>query len=429
VNWQTLLAIDFDKWAARTYAANFPGVRVECGPVCDYIDALPDADVILGGPPCQPHSHAGKRKASADARDCGPDFVAAIRKVRPRMFLMENVPGLLSSEGGRYWQALYASMEDAGYVVAFQVQDAVSFGVPQFRERSWVWGIRRDLYVNGIRHQWPRATHAWPPPSPCMFGAALLPGVTVRQALGVSAVGIRRMGGANSQQERYGHTYEPDEPGPTVNAMGKGGGDGLWLTVIGGGSNPHYAGEARTERDITDEPSTTIAAAHTHNALPGVVEYRWSDAYRAKHPPIDPDAPCQTVVGQWHKGEPNGCLAVDAPAHTIGAGSREPIQNWKSKGYIRRLLPAECARLQSCPDDFAWPDGIGKTNQYKVIGNGWACGHAAHLSRALAAADPDSRTVCDLFCGGGLGACGWHQRYWASPRPAPAATEGTVANG
>lgn len=69
-------------------------------------------------------------------------------------------------------------------------------------------------------------------------------------------------------------------------------------------------------------------------------------------------------------------------------------------------------RLQSCPDDFRWPEGISRTAMYRVIGNGWACGHAAAFSRALALADPDSRTVMDLFSGGGLGAVGWHQRYW-----------------
>jgi site-specific DNA-cytosine methylase len=78
--WHTILAIDFDRWAAETYRANFPGVRVECGAVADWIDHLPGCDVLLGGPPCQPHSHAGKRQASKDKRDCGPDFVGAVER-------------------------------------------------------------------------------------------------------------------------------------------------------------------------------------------------------------------------------------------------------------------------------------------------------------------------------------------------------------
>jgi DNA-cytosine methyltransferase len=439
--WRTILAIDFDRWAAETYRANFPGVRVECGAVVDWIDHLPGCDVLLGGPPCQPHSHAGKRQASKDKRDCGPDFAASVERGKPRQFLMENVEGLMSSEGGRYAQRLMARLEAAGYVVEVRVQDAVSFGVPQFRVRCWWWGIRRDLYVNGMRHCWPVPTHVWPlPETPCMFGAALLPGVTLRQALGLGSGIIFRKRGVNMGERPPFTTDEPsmtvmggdgaggstgamylkshadapvsvDRPATTLRSGGAGH-DDCCLRIIGGGTNPHYAGEARTERDITDEPSTTIAAHHTHNALPKVMEHRWSDAYHQKHPPINPDEPSQTVQAQWHKGEPNGVLRVDAPCDTITAGSREPIQNWKSKGYRRRLIVPECLRLQSAPDDFIWPDGISKTNQYKVVGNGWASGHGAKFSEALAAADPDARTVVDLFCGGGLGACGWHGRYW-----------------
>lgn len=412
MNWHTLLAIDFDKWAAATYRANFPETRVECGPVSDLIDRLVEADVVLGGPPCQPHSHAGKRQASKDTRDCGPDFVAAIGKVRPRAFLMENVPGLLTSEDGRYFQRMYAAMEAQGYVVQYRTQDAVNFGVPQFRERLWVWGIRRDLYVDGIRHCWPMHTHAWPPPETnVLFGTPLLPGVTVGEALGLDGWIKQRMGAGFIERGGERRMVPTCEPAPTV---------GDWRSrkhfvrrVIGGGTNPHFAGEARTERDITDEPSTTIPAHHTHNAVPGVVEYRWSDAMLQKHPPASPASPAPTILGKFYKGGAEGLLEIDAPSHTIGAGSREPIQNWKGKGYVRRLTPLECMRLQSAPNDFRWPEKISKTAMYKICGNGWSCAHAAAFSAAFAKADPDSRTVIDLFCGGGLGACGWHQRFWS----------------
>jgi hypothetical protein len=81
------------------YRANFPGVRVECGPVATTSTRVPDADVILGGPPCQPFSDAGENEGEADDRDCIPDFCAAVeRKSRPRQFLMENVRGLLKEK-------------------------------------------------------------------------------------------------------------------------------------------------------------------------------------------------------------------------------------------------------------------------------------------------------------------------------------------
>ncbi len=76
----------------------------------------------------------------------------------------------------------------------------------------------------------------------------------------------------------------------------------------------------------------------------------------------------------------------------------------------------ECARLQSVPDDFRWPEGISKTAMYRIVGNGQACQHVAHLARAMLAADPESKTMIDLYCGGGLGAMGWHQRYCSYER-------------
>jgi hypothetical protein len=79
---------------------------------------------------------------------------------------------------------------------------------------------------------------------------------------------------------------------------------------------------------------------------------------------------------------------------------------------VRRLSPRECARLQSVPDSFIWPEKLTKTAMYRIVAHGWACGIAKALSAALAAADPLSRTCVDLFCGGGLGACGWHGRAW-----------------
>lgn len=381
--WQTILAIDYDKHAAATYAANLPGVEVRCANMANEIDRLPYADVITGGFPCQPHSLAGKRKASADERDCGPDFVLAIAKVKPRMFLGENVKGLLSSENGTYLQRLLASMEDAGYVVQFRVLDAVNFGAPQFRSRVWFWGIRRDVYESGIQHLWPSPTHSWPwPETGGLFdGSQLKRAVTVGQALGIDdnarAIGAGR------------HDVTP-----------------------------------KTVRDITNEPSVALVGQwQGHQQVE--IEYRWSDEMYSKHPPASPASPASTVQAKWYKGGAEGLLAVEktiaSPSDTITnggteTGGAEPIAHAKRQGYFRRLTPGECLRLMTAPDDFVFPASVKKTNQYKVIGNGW-CSIMGHVfAQAFAKADPESRTVIDLFCGGGLGACGWHGRFWSYER-------------
>jgi site-specific DNA-cytosine methylase len=486
----TLLAIDSDKWACGTYRANFPDVRVECGKVADFVSSLPDCDVILSGPPCQPFSDAGENEGESDERDCIPDFIAAVAAKRPRQFLMENVRGLLKSRHWPYFCRVIEQLESLGFRVEWKLLDAVNFGVPQFRERVWVWGIRSDI---AARHCWPKPTHSWPPPDPCMFGAALLAGITVRDALGMDGL-LRRDRGAgliDRGGERRDHpTDEPspsiaagqhasgprltlmidtkqhrtlrpadepattvgsddrriliqshadpaqdiDRPAPTLRSGGNGH-DGRCLRVIGGGSNPHFIGDVRTGRDITDEPSPTIPCGdHFGNVLPQIeydhgvatmdrpsptikaggnydasgkqgggcppiVAYHWSDAMLEKHPPASPASPAPTVQAKWAKGGAEGLLAVT---------------KWKQKGelWVRRPTPLECLRLQSGPDDFRWPDSIPKTHAYRVVGNGWASRMGAVFSDAIHAADPLSRTVIDLFCGGGLGAVGWHGRAW-----------------
>lgn len=498
---KTILAIDSDKWAVETYRANFPGVCVECGPVANFIPRLPAADIILAGFPCQPHSLAGKRGASSDARDGGADFIAAIDKVRPRMFLGENVAGILSSEDGRYVHRLVAGMEAAGYVVQIRTLDAVNFGVPQFRVRVWFWGIRADLYRDGMRHVWPKPTHAWPPPGACMFDAALEAGITVGQALGldgwikkdtgagfVDRGGERRVcsteepaqtitadnvGGAGCRRtfiargdrgtgiiERHGDRpvspiTEPapsvgngengssrmylqshadpaqtiDKPAPALRSGG-GGHDGccLRLQLETGSKNRYRHSGAESRGSVVhgvDEPSFCIdgtkgpdlaigiqqghgnvgdrefnpnePAPTMRNCLPGcsdILLYRWSDAMLYKHAPA---SPAPTVQAKWFKGGAEGLL------------------QWKKTDdglWVRRLTPVECMRLQSAPDDFRWPDGIGKTAMYRVCGNGWASRMGQVFSEAFAAVDPEARTVVDLFSGGGLGAVGWHGKSW-----------------
>src|SRR5690242_2593286 len=113
---QTILSIDFDRLACETYKANFPRVDVLCSTVRCELERIPRADIIIGGPPCQPFSQAGERKGEADERDCVPDFIAAVERGKPRMFLMENVDSLMSIVDGRYAQKIYTMFTDAGYV-------------------------------------------------------------------------------------------------------------------------------------------------------------------------------------------------------------------------------------------------------------------------------------------------------------------------
>ena len=101
-----------------------------------------------GGFPCQPHSLAGKRKASADERDLWGEFARIICEVRPKWVLGENVPGLLSSEDGRFFGRVLNDLAKVGYNVGWCMYGAEWVGAPHKRDRVFI-----IAYANSNRLQ------------------------------------------------------------------------------------------------------------------------------------------------------------------------------------------------------------------------------------------------------------------------------------
>lgn len=104
-------------------------------------DKMPDIDLICGGFPCQSFSIAGRRGGFTDAR--GTLFFEIARLAaakRPKYLLLENVPGLLSHDGGRTFAAILGALSELGYDVAWQVLNSKDFGVPQSRKRVYIVG-------------------------------------------------------------------------------------------------------------------------------------------------------------------------------------------------------------------------------------------------------------------------------------------------
>lgn len=98
-------------------------------------EELPDIDLICGGFPCQSFSIAGKRGGFEDARGTLFFEIARIARVkRPKYLLLENVPGLLSHDGGRTFATILNALSELGYNVAWQVLNSANFGVPQARK-------------------------------------------------------------------------------------------------------------------------------------------------------------------------------------------------------------------------------------------------------------------------------------------------------
>ena len=104
-------------------------------------EELPDIDLICGGFPCQSFSIAGKRGGFEDARGTLFFEIARIARVkRPKYLLLENVPGLLSHDGGRTFATILTSLSELGYDVCWQVLNSANFGVPQSRKRVFIIG-------------------------------------------------------------------------------------------------------------------------------------------------------------------------------------------------------------------------------------------------------------------------------------------------
>ena len=121
-------------------------------------------DFIIGGPPCQTFSAAGRRaagvKGTSDPRGVlFEEYVRLLKTLMPKGFLFENVYGIVGAEGGEPWRLIVNSFEEAGYKLKYRVLDTADFGVPQHRERLFIVGIRDDLAAKGIDFRFPKPTH------------------------------------------------------------------------------------------------------------------------------------------------------------------------------------------------------------------------------------------------------------------------------
>ncbi len=141
-------AYDINPRAVETYNANLE-------PVCEVKDVtqidpseLPKVDVVLGGFPCQDFSFAGKRQGIKVHRGrLYLAMVAAVEAIRPKVFVAENVKGLLFANGGLAKEIITNDFAKAspGYRIYMEVLNATDYGVPQRRERVFIVGVRKDL--------------------------------------------------------------------------------------------------------------------------------------------------------------------------------------------------------------------------------------------------------------------------------------------
>lgn len=170
---EPIFAVEIEPAAARTYALNF-GDHIHTGPIED-VKEFPAADVIIGGPPCQGFSPLGRDRdhhSRVALNGLWKQYLRAVRQVRPKVFVVENVPEFLKSDQFATFLDTFEMDGDLkDYQVEYRVLNAADYGVPQRRRRGIVIGSRVGPPV------WPTKTHgpdAQPP----------RPYASVREAIG-----------------------------------------------------------------------------------------------------------------------------------------------------------------------------------------------------------------------------------------------------
>ena len=149
-------ASDVDHKAIATYNKNFkiPGI---CADINDLNFSEGSADLIVGGFPCQSFSTVNPTKNPEDDRgQLFLQMVRIVKKVKPRIFIAENVKGFYTLQGGKFFNFAHKKFTEAGYKVYSDILDASDYGVPQKRQRLFMVGIRSDLNKS---YEFPKKTH------------------------------------------------------------------------------------------------------------------------------------------------------------------------------------------------------------------------------------------------------------------------------
>ena len=188
-SFEVIWANDIDKKATETQKLNFPKTEVVCGDVTKILQVndgsdvdlfsnrikIPKADVVVGGFPCQDFSLAGKRQGLGVKRgQLYLSMVKVIEDTKPKVFLAENVKGLLSWENGLGIRTIVDDFAKIGYDVEYRLLNTADFGVPQRRERVIIIGVRKNAK---LQIKWANPTHS-------DKGKQLKPWMTLQEAIG-----------------------------------------------------------------------------------------------------------------------------------------------------------------------------------------------------------------------------------------------------
>jgi DNA (cytosine-5)-methyltransferase 1 len=354
-NWQPVGFSEIEKFPCQVLTHHYPAVQ-NLGDMTKYKEwNIEQPDLLVGGTPCQSFSVAGLRKGMDDPRgNLALVYCGILDHFRPQWFVWENVPGVLSSNGGRDFGSFLGALAQLGYGFAYRVLDAQFFGVAQRRRRVFVVGHLGD----------------WRPAAAVLFERESLrrdtaPSREKGQAAAASAAssvdenGIQRTvgtlcadthPGAYSGQDAYTGRLVPQ----IVGALTAKGPEAMGAPEVDG---QHYIPISQSiPYGVGESPDT----AHCLRSGASKADKHESTTYVAQ--PISVDVYNQTIDGQ------TAATLTEACGGTNTSGPKV-MQSMA----VRRLTPIECERLQGFPDNYTnikenCPDGP----RYKALGNSMA---------------------------------------------------------
>lgn len=382
LGWQPVAFSEIEPFPCAVLAHHYPDVQ-NFGDVTNFKE-WPDAviDLLVGGSPCQSFSVAGFGKGLDDPRgNLMLSYLRITERYRPRWLVWENVPGVLSSNGGRDFGTLLGGMAELGYGFAYRILDAQYIrvesharAVPQRRRRVFVIGYLGD----------------WRPPAAVLFE---------RESLRWHSP-PRRKARENFATSFAGRTHCGGDIETSCNR-------GLIPDVASTLTTSNQRIDADTETFVVDQPYTlAIRGRAGENRL----EFRQDGASNAVLTPSG--GRCGIGVGAIAfdcKASGQNGFGVGDIASTIRRENGGGHQAVKYGAVVRRLTPRECERLQGFPDNYTCIPWRGRRAEqchdrprYKALGNSMAVpvmrwiGERIQLVEGITMDEDDSeRRICE----------------------------------
>lgn len=393
LGWDAAAYSEIEAAPRAVLAHHYPGTPLHSDFTTIQGDEYGPVDLLVGGTPCQDFSVAGLRAGLAgDRGNLSLEFLRLADRARPRWVVWENVPGVLSIDGGRAFGAILGGLGELGYGFAYRVLDAQFFGVPQRRRRVFVVGCAGDwrgaAAVLSERHS--LSGH----PAPRREAGAPVAALT---SAGVGTCG------ADDNQGQAGHLIATTgETAHCLNAGGMGRLDYETETMV------------IMERGRNGEPNLEWRADGTANAIltpnggrgglgvgavciPDVAHAPRGEGFDASEDGTGRGTPLVPVAFDCKASGQNGFGVGDIMSILRSMGHKNSHSNaggHASVQYgsaVRRLTPRECERLQGFPDDYTLVPHRGKPMadgpRYKALGNSMAVPVMRWIGERIAAVE------------------------------------------